>query len=89
MAYDQDKWTTDLRYDLQDAAGALELFKWLREMSYRMIRSIPESYWSRVIQHPESGEMTMDRWLQIYENHIPLHIGQMQRNFDAWLSHQK
>jgi hypothetical protein len=54
-----------------------------------MIRSIPESYWGRVIQHPESGEMTMDRWLQIYEGHIPLHIGQMQRNYDAWLAHQK
>jgi hypothetical protein len=89
MAYDQDKWASDLRYDLQDPAGALELFKWLREMSYRMIRSIPESYWGRVIQHPESGEMTMDRWLQIYEGHIPLHIGQMQRNYDAWLAHQK
>jgi hypothetical protein len=89
MAYDQDRWAADLRYDLQDPIGAIELFKWLREMTYRMIRSIPESYWTRAINHPESGVMGFDQWLVIYEQHTPKHIEQMQRNYDAWLSHQK
>ncbi len=82
MAYDQDKWASDLRYDLQDTEGALELFKWLREMTYRMIRVIPESYWGRTVNHPEHGVMTFDQWLKIYEDHVPLHISQMQKNYD-------
>lgn len=89
MAYDQDKWASDLRYDLQDTEGALELFKWLREMTYRMIRVIPESYWGRTVNHPEHGVMTFDQWLKIYEDHVPLHISQMQKNYDLWLSRQK
>lgn len=89
MAYDQDKWASDLRYDLQDTEGALELFKWLREMTYRIIRVIPESYWGRTVNHPENGVMTFDQWLKIYEDHVPLHISQMQKNYDIWLSRQK
>lgn len=89
MAYDQDKWASDLRYDLQDTEGALELFKWLREMTYRIIKVIPESYWGRTVNHPENGVMTFDQWLKIYEDHVPLHISQMQKNYDLWLSRQK
>ncbi len=89
MAYDQDKWASDLRYDLQDTEGALELFKWLREMTYRIIKVIPESYWGRTVNHPEHGVMTFDQWLKIYEDHVPLHISQMQKNYDIWLSRQK
>ncbi len=89
MAYDQDKWASDLRYDLQDTEGALELFKWLRESTYRIIRVIPESYWGRTVNHPENGVMTFDQWLKIYEDHVPLHISQMQKNYDIWLSRQK
>lgn len=89
LGYNQDKWASDLRYDLQDTAGAIELFRWLREMTYRMIRVIPESYWNRTVIHTESGEMNFDQWLKIYEDHVPLHISQMQKNYDLWLSHQK
>lgn len=89
MAYDQDKWASDLRYDLQDTEGALELVKWLREMTYRIIKVIPESYWGRTVNHPENGVMTFDQWLKIYEDHVPLHISQMQKNYDLWLSRQK
>lgn len=84
MAYDQDRWAREGRYDLQDPAGALELFRWLREMTYRMIRSIPESYWTRAAFHPEHGELTFDQWLVTYEHHVPLHIGQMRRNYEQW-----
>jgi hypothetical protein len=32
--------------------------------------------------------MSFDQWLQIYEEHIPVHIRQMQRNLEAWKKEQ-
>jgi hypothetical protein len=28
--------------------------------------------------------MTFDDWLDIYERHIPEHVDQMRRNYEAW-----
>jgi hypothetical protein len=84
MAYDEAQWAKALRYHEQSADDALELFKWLRLASFRLIRSLPESVWSNTIEHPENGTMTMDDWLNVYARHIPEHVAQMQANFNAW-----
>ncbi len=84
MAYDQDKWTKFMNYHEQDADTALELFRALRKSTYELIRKAPVDAWDRSIVHPEAGLMTMDRWLDIYEHHIPDHINQMRNNFEAW-----
>lgn len=36
------------------------------------------------VQHSENGVMKFEQWLKVYEEHIPVHIRQMQRNFEAW-----
>jgi hypothetical protein len=78
------QWAKALRYHEQSTDDALELFKWLRLTSYRLIRSLPESVWSNTIEHPENGTMTMDDWLDVYERHIPEHIAQMKANYADW-----
>lgn len=84
MAYDQDLWANRLDYHKQDPELSLELFRLLRLTTYRFIRELPEQVWANVIDHPENGLMTMDDWLNIYEEHVRIHIAQMQRNYDAW-----
>jgi hypothetical protein len=84
MAYDENQWAIALNYHEQGTREALELFKWLRLKSYTLIKSVPEAVWSNTIQHPENGSMTMDDWLDVYEDHIPAHIRQMQANFEDW-----
>ena len=89
LGYDQEKWTSRLNYHAQDAQDALELFKYLRRMSYVLIKDLPEKTWSNTVIHSEMGEMTMEKWLDVYERHIPEHIAQMQRLFADWKKQQK
>ncbi len=84
MGYDQDVWTQALSYHKQSTDDALELFKCLRRGSYDLIKSLPDSVWSNTVEHSESGTMTFERWLEIYEKHTRGHIEQMQKNYEAW-----
>ena len=89
MAYDENGWGAALNYHQQSIEEALELFKWLRHNTYRLIRSLPDSIWSNTVYHPENGVMTMDDWLGVYERHIPDHLAQMENNYAIWLKERK
>ncbi len=79
MAYDEMGWATALDYAGQDPAGALELFRLLREQTYQLIRHLPEAAWTtHTIQHSANGIMTLDDWFDVYLRHVPDHIAQMQ-----------
>ncbi|MDQ3705221.1 MAG: DinB family protein [Chloroflexota bacterium] len=84
MAYDETRWATALSYTDQSTEDALQLFKWLRNNTYNLIKSLPESTWSHTTYHPENGTMTMDDWLGVYARHIPDHIEQMDKIFEEW-----
>jgi hypothetical protein len=88
MAYDEMAWAQKLNYHAQSPEAALELFKQLRAASYELIKTLPETVWANTIIHPETGVMTMDGWLDIYDRHIPDHLAQMQAVYAAWLSQQ-
>lgn len=85
LGYDENKWAQDLRYHDQSPEDALELFKWLRHISYMLIMDLPEAVWLNTVNHTENGIMTMDDWLDTYERHIPEHIRQMKANYYDWL----
>jgi len=89
MAYDQSAWASKLDYHSQSTDEAIALFRLLRKSTYKLIRSLPDAAWSHTVQHPEHGTMTFDRWLDIYDRHIPGHISQMQKNLEAWKASQK
>jgi hypothetical protein len=84
MAYDQDVWARELDYHARSTDDALELVRLVRKMTYDMLKTLPDAAWSHIVQHPEHGNYTFDRWLEIYAGHIPGHIAQMKRNFEAW-----
>ena len=84
MAYAQDEWAKKLDYHSQSTSEALELFRILRRNTYNIIKDLPDEVWANTIDHPENGRMTMDDWLNIYEEHIPVHINQMERTFVEW-----
>ena len=88
LGYAEAQWARALDYAHQSTDDALELFKWLRLASYKLIRELPEPAWSSTIEHSENGTMTFDDWLDIYERHIPEHVDQMRRNYEAWKKRQ-
>ncbi|MBI2837724.1 MAG: DinB family protein [Acidobacteria bacterium] len=84
MAYDQDRWTQSLNHEGRSVKDALELFRLIRRTTARLLRSLPEESWSRTIHHPESGVMTLGKWLEIYERHPRSHIDQMRKLHDQY-----
>ncbi len=82
--YDQDAWVNSFDYHDFSTEDALELFRYLRINTYNMLKKIPEKTWKNTIVHPEGGEVTMEFLLGMYEDHIPVHILQMDRNLEAW-----
>ncbi len=86
LGYDEQKWATELGYQNQSPYDALELFKWLRQNTYMLIRDLPASVWSHTALHTEDGEITMDSWLDTYERHIPEHIQQMEAICEDWVN---
>jgi hypothetical protein len=85
LGYDEMRWARDLRYHDQSTDEALELFRWLRGNTARLIRTVPEATWANVVQHSENGPLTMDNWLDVYERHVREHIEQMRGVHAAWL----
>src|SRR5688572_31349170 len=89
FAYNEEDWARELNYSSQSAETAFELFRLLRETTYRLLKSLPESFWERTLEHPENGRMTLDDWLTSYVNHGQLHTRQIQQVFAAWQGQQQ
>ena len=85
LGYDENEWARTLDYHDQSTEDALQLFKWLRHNTYVLIKDQPDEVWSQTVHHTEDGDISMETWLNTYENHIPAHIEQMQGVYDAWL----
>lgn len=86
MAYDENGWASALGYAVRSVEDALELFRILRQQTYDLIKTLPESAWANTCYHPENGDMTLDDWLDVYAVHIPEHLQYMQENYNAWLA---
>jgi len=83
--YDQDRWAIGLKYQSRDIKDALELFGLLRSYTVGLLRTVDEEVWqNNFVMHPDDGRLTLERWLLIYADHVDKHIGQIQRNVEAW-----
>lgn len=88
LGYDEEGWARELRYHDQNPADALELFRWLRYLTYQLIQGQPAAVWANTVRHSEAGLMTMDDWLDTYERHVREHIEQMDAVYEAWANRE-
>ena len=74
--YDQDVWAAlpDSRLPLD---SSLSIIDGLHERWASFLESLPDEAWSRKGMHPEIGEVTLDRLLEIYSGHGAHHAGQI------------
>jgi uncharacterized damage-inducible protein DinB len=85
MAYDESAWAGALNYKDQSAEDALQIIRLARQTTYRLLKSLPESVFEHSVTHPEmSDPYTFDTWLGIYARHIPDHLDQMRRAYEAF-----
>ena len=84
MAYDENEWARALDYQHLDTQDAVELFRWLRGNTHKLIRTLPESTWAHSAYHPENGIISLDDWLNTYARHVKDHVAQMDWVKKQW-----
>jgi len=83
--FDAARWAGSLGYFHQSTREALEVIRRLRKMTYHLLAAVPEPVWSYTVEHPAEGEISLERWIERQERHIPHHIDQMKQNYEVWL----
>lgn len=68
-AYEQDAWAALPDSRQTPVEVSLDLLDALHARWVVLIESLKEEDWTRPLQHPESGPMTLDRLLQLYAWH--------------------
>lgn len=89
MVYDQDKWAEELLYKEMDIDIALDLFALLRIATFELLKKIPDEKWINYMIHSVRGKVTLEEWLEIYSDHVDVHINQMIRNLNEWNTEKK
>ena len=83
--FDPERWAGTLGYFHQSTREALEITRRLRKMTYQLLATLPEPVWSHAMEHPTEGEISLERWIERQERHIPHHIEQIEQNYSLWL----
>lgn len=86
MGYEEAKWADALGYREQSVEDALEIIKLARRSTYELLKRQPEEVFTHSVTHPEYPDepYTFEQWLDIYSRHIPDHIDQLKRAYQAW-----
>ncbi|MBN1894588.1 DinB family protein [bacterium] len=85
---DEDNWTKNIRRKNEDVKKYLAVFKLIREMAFDLLIDEDEGNWDKdYFIRPYKGEIvnvTIEKCLTIYINHLDFHLKYMDRNIDAY-----
>jgi hypothetical protein len=84
LGYDQAHWARALDYHALPLEPALATVRAVRANTVPLLRRLPESAWSIVGSHSESGTYGVETWLESYAEHLEKHSRQIDRVLDAW-----
>jgi hypothetical protein len=86
MGYEEAKWADSLAYREQRVEDALEIIRLARLTTYELLKRQPDEIFDHHVIHPEypGQPYTFEQWLDIYARHIPDHIQQIEKTFQAW-----
>ena len=81
QGYDEGKWAESptLGYADSDVESAIEVFKAVRKASHQLILRLSEKQLKNMGTHTESGEYSVENWLQSYTNHPADHSEQIRK----------
>jgi hypothetical protein len=82
QGYDEPTWARRLHYD-RPIEPSLAVVRAVRAASLELLRSLTPEEWERRGTHSESGEYSVDMWLDIYAEHSHEHADQIRRAIDG------
>ena len=77
--FDQNAWTRNLDYAHRKPKQSLESFRRQRAENYDLLKTLPESAFSRTGNHTEIGTVTLLKLVEGYAEHAESHARQMQQ----------
>ncbi|GLH69826.1 hypothetical protein GETHPA_13590 [Geothrix rubra] len=84
LPYDQEAWAATFAGADQPLSEVLDLFRLVRELLARQLRSLSEAQWARSVRHPEAeAPLTLEALLARYEHHLKVHLAQIARTHRA------
>lgn len=72
--YNQDDWARTREANAYPVESSLNILSGLHERWANLLETVPESGWNRTAYHPESGEVSLQRILEIYAAHGEKHV---------------
>ncbi|HEX2897359.1 MAG TPA: DinB family protein [candidate division Zixibacteria bacterium] len=79
-SFDQDDWVRDFKYEKQNTADALALFRSLRKSNLTMLRLVSkEKFKAAHGIHEERGKETLDFFVRLTAGHDLNHLGQIKK----------
>lgn len=73
-AYDESRFSQNLRYDLWDPGEALTIFELNRRNFARVLRALHADGWQRSVRHEERGDMTVAQMFRHILPHVDHHL---------------
>lgn len=80
--YDENAFASHLHYRRMDAKVAAEIFRLNRLLTGELLRSIPDDALARIGRHPETGEMSVSRFVRLYVKHLEHHMRFVTRKLE-------
>jgi len=84
LGYDQDTWARVFDYHSHPLDPALAAVDAARANTVPLLRRLTEADWKKMGTHTESGSFGVERWLEVYAEHLEVHARQLKRNVAAW-----
>jgi hypothetical protein len=81
QGYDEGKWAENptLGYEELDVVGSIEVFAAVRKSSYLILARLSEQQLQNKGVHSESGEYSVQTWIDTYSNHPLDHADQIRK----------
>jgi hypothetical protein len=84
VGYDQDNWARVLDYHALPLEPAMATLEAVRANTVPLLRSLPESAWKKTGRHTEHPNYGVEKWMELYAEHLEVHARQIERNVKAW-----
>jgi hypothetical protein len=84
VGYDQDNWARVLDYHALPLEPAMATLEAVRANTVPLLRSLPESAWKKTGRHTEHPSYGVEKWMELYAEHLEVHARQIERNVKAW-----
>ncbi|MEO8138545.1 MAG: DinB family protein [Gemmatimonadota bacterium] len=84
LGYDQDYWAIDMTYHEHPLPPALATIRAVRANTVSLLERLTERQWQKTGRHTEHPSYSVEKWLEIYAEHLDVHARQIARNLQAW-----